>query len=378
MKISYNWLLQYVRTSRSAQEIADVLTSTGLEVEAVEKVEAVKGGLRGVVVGEVLTCDKHPDADRLRVTTVNVGAGEPLQIVCGAPNVAAGQKVLVATIGTTLYPGGGEPLIIKKSKIRGVESQGMICAQDELGLGSDHAGIMVLDADAVVGSEASAFLNLLDDYCLEIGLTPNRTDAISHLGVANELAVALRYMEEIENEEAPVRVPVPEEIPLRNGGPVAIEILDTEACARYSGAVLDKVVVGPSPQWLQDRLTAIGLRPVNNIVDITNFVQHEFGQPLHAFDADKIGGQKIVVRRAKQDEPFVTLDGVERKLSEQDLVIADADVPMCLAGVFGGLHSGVGEHTTRIFLESAWFHPSVIRRTARHHVLHTDAAFRFE
>ncbi len=378
MRISYNWLRQYVHTHRDVHQVAEILTAAGLEVESVEKVEAVRGGLKGVVVGEVLTCTKHPDADRLSVTSVNVGAEAPLQIVCGAPNVAAGQKVLVATVGATLYPGQGEPLAIKKSKIRGVESHGMICAQDELGLGHDHSGILVLPQDAPPGMPAGSFLELADDYCLEIGLTPNRTDAISHTGVALDLALALRYMEGIGNEAASCEIPSPAALPETANSPIKIEVLDPVACGRYSGAVVEKVQVGPSPKWLQDRLKAIGQRPVNNIVDITNFVQHETGQPLHAFDADKIKGGKIVVRLASEGEPLTTLDGQARKLSDADLVIADAEAPMCIAGVFGGAHSGVQEGTTRIFLESAWFHPAYIRKTARQHALHTDAGFRFE
>lgn len=357
--------------------MGEVLTSAGLEVEAIEKVEAIPGGLLGVVVGEVLTCEKHPDADRLRITTVNLGEGEPVQIVCGAPNVAAGQKVLVATVGTKLFPSSGEPLTIKKGKIRGAESLGMICAEDELGLGQSHDGIMILDANATVGTPAAKFLNIAEDYCIEIGLTPNRTDAFSHYGVARDLAAALANMEGIE------RVPFKLYFPQSNvisgkGNPVKVEVENSEDCPRYAGVVIENLTVAPSPKWLQERLSVIGVRPINNIVDITNYIQHELGQPLHAFDLNKIEGQTIKVRRAIQDEAFVSLDNESRKLHSDDLMICDVKKPMCIAGVFGGADSGVSENTTSVFIESAYFNPVVVRKTAKRHALHTDASFRFE
>lgn len=379
MKISYNWLKSYIQTDLSAEAISDILTSIGLEVEGIEKSESIPGGLKGVVVGEVLECAKHPDADRLSITKVNLGAGEPVQIVCGAPNVAAGQKVLVATIGTMLYPKGGEPFQIKKGKIRGQESLGMICAEDELGLGSSHAGIMVLDPAATVGTPAAEFLQIREDYCIEIGLTPNRTDAFSHYGVARDLAAALRNMEGIQNESAPLRLPdVTAQIPSSGGQALTVEVRNAEACPRYCGITLENIKVAPSPDWLQDYLTTIGLRPINNIVDITNFVQHEIGQPLHAFDADRMAGGKVVVRLAHEGETMTTLEGTERKLDAQDLLICDEKEGQCIAGVFGGLTSGVTESTTRIFLESAYFNPVFVRKTSKRHALKTDASFRFE
>jgi phenylalanyl-tRNA synthetase beta chain len=378
MKISYNWLCDYIQTSRSVNEIAEILTSTGLEVESVEKVEAIPGGLKGVVVGEVLTCEKHPDADRLSLTTVNTGEGDPVQIVCGAPNVAAGQKVLVATIGAKLYPSEGEPFVIKKGKIRGQESHGMICAEDELGLGKSHAGIMVLDQNAIPGTPAATFLEISEDYCLEIGLTPNRTDAISHFGVARDLYAAIRNMAGLSPENASLKKPSIHDLEYAGGKAIQIEVKDSNACPRYCGITIQGVKVGPSPEWLQKRLSVIGLRPINNIVDITNYVQHEMGQPLHAFDADQISGGKVIVRKADQAEKFVTLDALERELSSDDLMICDENKPMCIAGVFGGLNSGVTEKTQDVFLESAYFNPVGVRKTARRHGLHTDASFRFE
>jgi phenylalanyl-tRNA synthetase beta chain len=378
MKISYNWLKDYIACDLTPEQIGEVLTAIGLEVEGIDKVETIPGGLKGVVVGEVLTCEKHPDADRLRITTVNLGEGEPVQIVCGAPNVEAGQKVLVATVGTTLFPSGGESFTIKKSKIRGAESIGMICAEDELGLGGDHGGIIVLDASAVPGTAAATQLDIKTDFCLEIGLTPNRTDAFSHYGVARDLAAALRNMEGIEKHSFTLSKPELISIHENEKSPVAVEVLDSEATPRYAGVTITGVKVGPSPKWMQERLATIGLRPINNIVDITNYIQHEIGQPLHAFDADKIGGRKVVVRRGNDGESFTTLDGVERKLTSEDLMICDSEKPMCIAGVFGGLESGVTDSTTSIFLESAYFNPVVVRKTARCHGLHTDASFRFE
>ncbi len=377
MKISYQWLRDYIKADISVEKIGEILTSIGLEVEAIEEVETIKGGLKGVVVGEVLTCEKHPDADRLKVTTVNLGGESPSQIVCGAPNVAAGQKVLVATVGSTLYPNGGEEsLVIKKSKIRGVESLGMICAEDELGLGKSHDGILILDNDAIPGTPAAEFLNVKSDFCLEIGLTPNRTDAFSHFGVARDLYAALRNMHGLEKIDATLIQPNVHSV--SGKGENKVNVMAPDGAPRYAGVLLDNVKVGPSPDWLANRLTTIGLRPINNVVDITNYVQHELGQPLHAFDADKIAGNQVVVRYALEGEKFVTLDSVERELHPEDLMICDAEKPMCIAGVFGGAASGVSDETTRVFIESAYFNPVVVRKTARRHGLHTDASFRFE
>lgn len=376
MRISWNWLKQYADTGLSPQEAAAVLTSTGLEVESVEVFEPIKGMLAGVVVGHVVECGKHPDADRLSVTLVDLGSGEPVQIVCGAPNVAAGQKVLVATVGTTLHMPDGGSLMIKKSKIRGQESHGMICAEDELGLGRSHDGILVLDPGAPVGMPAATYLGLTSDHVLEIGLTPNRTDAMGHVGVARDLVAALDHRRGLALQ---LRLPDVSAYAQDHEGPaVRVEVQAPVAAPRYAGLTLTHVEVGPSPQWLQDRLLAIGLKPINNVVDVTNHVQHELAQPLHAFDADRLAGRRIVVRMARQDEPFTTLDEKERKLDAGDLVIADAEGPACIAGVFGGLKSGVTESTTTVFLESAYFDPAHIRRTARRHGLDTDASFRFE
>lgn len=376
MRISWNWLKQYVHTDLTPQEASAVLTSTGLEVESVELHEPVKGMLEGVVVGQVLECGKHPDADRLSVCSVDLGSGEPAQIVCGAPNVAKGQKVLVATVGSTLNMSDGNSITIRKSKIRGVESQGMICAEDELGLGTSHAGIMILDAAPVIGKPASQQLGLVSDHVLEIGLTPNRTDAMGHVGVARDLIAALNH-----RTGSDLKLLLPDITAFAVDGEeraVPVEVKDTAACPRYAGLTLTSVRVGPSPAWLQDRLKTIGLKPINNVVDVTNFVQHELAQPLHAFDADRLEGGRIVVRRATDKERFITLDGKERTLHTDDLVIADAVKPACIAGVFGGHNSGVTESTTTVFLESACFDPGSIRRTARRHGLNTDASFRFE
>ncbi len=373
MKISYNWLKTYIDTDLSAQRVAEILTETGLEVEGLEKVETIQGGLEGVVIGHVLTKDSHPDADRLNVTTVDVGTGEPLQIVCGAPNVDAGQKVLVATVGATLYPSPDEPLKIKKSKIRGVESFGMICAEDELGLGHSHDGIMVLDASTEIGINARDFFKIEDDYLIEIGLTPNRADAMGHLGVARDLKAYLNY-----HENAKLSLDLPAVAELAEGTEnVSITVDDTDGAPRYAGAVITGVTVKDSPDWLQNRLRSIGLAPINNIVDITNFVMHEIGNPLHAFDLDAVNGA-VVVRRAKSGEKMVTLDEVERELDENDLMICNADEAMCIAGVFGGLKSGVKAETTGIFLEAAYFNPVSIRKSAKRQGLNTDASFRFE
>lgn len=373
MKISFNWLKDYIETDLSLQEISGILTSIGLEVESVEPFETVKGGLEGIVIGEVVNCRKHPDADKLTVTEVNVGKGKLLQIVCGAPNVATGQKVPVAMVGTTLYK-GDESFTIKNSKIRGEFSEGMICAEDEIGLGTSHDGIMVIDPSATVGTPAKDFFKIETDYTLEIGLTPNRIDAASHYGVARDLAAYLALsgkgklqlpsVEHFKNDHNKLHIPV--------------EIANPEACFRYAGITLSNVKVGPSPKWLQNRLHAIGQRPINNVVDITNYVLHETGQPLHAFNADKIQGGKVIVKTLKKNSPFVTLDEIERKLAGDDLMICNTETGMCLAGVFGGIESGVDESTANIFLESAFFNPDFIRRSSRRHGLFTDASFRFE
>jgi len=375
MKISLNWLKDYINIDLTPERIDQILTDTGLEVEGVEKIEAVKGGLQGVVIGEVLTCEQHPDADRLKVTTVNLGNGEPAQIVCGAPNVAVGQKVVVATEGCTLYPNPEEPFKIKKSKIRGVESNGMICAEDELGMGESHAGIMVLEDGAVVGTPASKFFSLEDDYLIEIGLTPNRADAMGHIGVARDLKAFLNV-----HESAKLEIKLPDVSNFKvasQSNSVKIDVEDTERCPRYCGVTIDGVKVKPSPEWLQKRLRTIGLSPINNIVDVTNYVMHELGTPLHTFDGNVVNGQ-VKVRTAKAGETLVTLDGEERKLNPTDLVIANENQAMCIAGVFGGEKSGVSDSTTSIFLESAVFNPVSVRKTARAHGMNTDASFRFE
>ena len=371
MTISFDWLKTLFPTALPANEVAALLTGSGLEVEGLADLDRIPGGLRGVVLGTVLTCERHPDADKLSLTTVAVGDATPRQIVCGAPNVAAGQRVVVALEGATLYPSAGEPFKIKKSKIRGVASEGMICAEDEIGLGQSHAGILVLDTDLPDGTPAADYFGLGTDTVLEIGLTPNRADAASHYGVARELRALLgqpAYLPDVSAFAAPA-----------SGDNIAVMIEDDQACPRYAGLLLDNITVGPSPEWLQRRLRSIGLSPINNVVDVTNFVLHELGQPLHAFDADQITGSKIRVKRAAAGEKFVTLDGVERTLLADDLVIADAHgAPLALAGVFGGKTSGVSEATTRVFLESAYFAPAVVRRTSQAHGLKTDASFRFE
>lgn len=376
MTISYNWLKDYIRTDITPEEMSVILTDIGLEVDKFEKVEAVKGGLAGVVVGEVLTCEKHPDADKLKVTTVNVGSGEPLQIVCGAPNVAAGQKVMVATINTTLYPKGEtEGFKIKKSKIRGVESFGMICAEDELGIGYSHDGIMVLDDSAIPGTPGLEILDIREDYEIEIGLTPNRADAASHYGVARDLAAYLKA----NGRKCELILPPVEAFKIdSNDREVKVEVQDPQGAVRYAGVTMTGIKITPSPEWLQNYLRAIGINPKNNVVDITNFVLHEVGQPLHAFDADKVEGGKIIVRTCGEGTKFVTLDEAERKLSAEDLMICNASKPMCIAGVFGGLDSGVSETTQSIFIESAYFNPVRVRKTAKRHGLNTDSSFRFE
>jgi len=377
MKISWSWLNAYLDVDIDVNEAADILTSTGLEVEKIEQVDPVPGMLKGVVVGEVISCEKHPDADKLQITSVNIGQEEHLPIVCGAPNVAAGQKVLVATVGTILNPTGADPLKIKKAKIRGQESRGMICAQDELGLGTDHDGIMVLPVDAEVGMSGALHLGLRSEYAFEIGLTPNRADGMSHLGTARDLIAAINHRQE-RNER--VLWPSVEEFKKDDDAlHIPFEVKDEQACLRYTGLGLTDVKVGPSPEWIQARLRSIGLKSINNVVDITNFVQWEVGQPLHAFDADEIGGNKIVVRTLDTGTTFTTLDDIERKLDAKDLMICDADLQgMCIAGVFGGAKSGVTEKTTKVFLESALFDTTSIRKTAKRHGLHTDASFRFE
>lgn len=370
MKISYNWLTQFIHTDKNPEEISEILTSTGLEVESLEKVQTIPGGLDGLVIGHVRECWQHPNADRLRVTKVDVGSGEDLQVVCGAPNVAAGQKVVVATVGTTVYPLEGEPFKINKSKIRGEVSEGMICAEDEIGLGKSHEGIMVLSADAVTGAPAKEYFNIKDDFLFEIGLTPNRADAASHLGVARDLAAFLR-----------TSVSLPDVSAFNVGNNdliIPVEVRNEKACIRYSSISISGVEVKDSPEWLKDKLQVIGLRPVNNVVDITNYVLHELGQPLHAFDADVIRGGKVIVTNCPEGTPFVTLDGTERKLSAEDLMICSASEPMCIAGVFGGINSGVKADTKNVFLESACFNPVSVRKSSKRHGLKTDASFRFE
>jgi len=375
MKISYNWLKQFVQIDWDAQKTGELLTDLGLEVEGISQFESVKGGLKGIVVGHVLTCEKHPNADRLKLTTVDVGQEVPLQIVCGAPNVAAGQKVPVATIGTTLYTKEGEAWVIKKGKIRGEASQGMICAEDEIGVGESHDGIMVLNEELVPGTPCSKVFEIENDEVFEIGLTPNRADAMSHFGVARDLKAGLEQ-QEIQKEFV---TPSVSNFSIDNRSlKVDVEVLESELAPRYCGVTISNLVVQDSPDWLKNRLKAIGLTPINNVVDVTNYVLHELGQPLHAFDATKIKGSKVEVKTLPAGTKFTTLDEVERELHEDDLMICDADGPMCIAGVFGGIHSGVTEHTTSIFLESAYFDPVSIRKTAKRHGLNTDASFRFE
>ena len=372
MKISYNWLKDYLKCDLSPEEVASALTSIGLEVDALEQVESIPGGLAGVIVAEVVECVEHPDSDHLHITKLNTGEGELLQVVCGAPNVAAGQKVLLATVGTVL----GEDFKIKKSKIRGVESFGMICAEDELGIGASHDGIMVLEPDAVPGTPAKDYLNLETDAIIEIGLTANRIDAASHIGVARDLYAYLK----LNNIDCELILPDVSAFEEGDGTEEAIpvEVLAADGAPRYTGVTIKGVKVAPSPEWMQKKLLAIGLRPINNVVDITNFVLMETGQPLHAFDASKISGNKVIVRRADEGEKFVTLDGVERTLSASDLMIADTEKAMCLAGVFGGLDSGTVETTTDVFLESAYFNPVSVRKSSKRHTLKTDASFRYE
>lgn len=374
MNISYNWLKQYIDFKLTPEELAAALTSIGLETGGIEEVESVKGGLRGIVIGKVLTCVDHPDSDHLHITTVDLGDGQATQIVCGAPNVAAGQTVVVATVGTTLYDGENE-FKIKKSKIRGVESFGMICAEDEICIGNSHDGIIVLQDDVKPGTPAAEYYQLSSDYVLEVDLTPNRIDAASHYGVARDLSAWLAHNAEASKLNRPN---VDNYKSDRPDGAISVEVKNTEACPRYSGVTIRNITVKESPQWLKDRLTAIGQRPINNIVDITNYMLHGMGQPLHCFDLDKIAGGKVIVDTCAEGTPFTTLDGMERKLNANDLMICNEREPMCIGGVFGGLDSGVTEGTTSVFLESAYFNPTSIRKTARRHGLNTDSSFRFE
>ncbi len=376
MTISYKWLQEYLPQRIEPEKLSRILTAIGLEVESLEKYESLKGGLQGLVIGEVMTCTPHPDADKLKITTVDTGNGELLNIVCGAPNVAAGQKVVVALVGTTIYPVNGEPMTMKNAKIRGVESQGMICAADEIGIGESHEGIMVLPPESKKGSPASEYFQPYEDHIFEIGLTPNRIDAMSHLGVAKDVCA---YLSHHNKADIKISSPFKNNFKVDNQGlQMELSIENTDACQRYSGVSIQGVTIGESPTWLQDRLKSIGLRPINNIVDITNFILHETGQPLHAFDADMIEGRKLVIKNLPEGTPFVTLDNKTRKLSSEDLMICNTSEPMCIGGVYGGLHSGVTASTRNIFLESAWFNPAYIRKTSLRHGLRTDAAARFE
>ena len=374
MNISYNWLKEYVDFDLTPDEVAAALTSIGLETGSVEEVQSIKGGLEGLVIGEVLTCVPHPNSDHMHVTTVNLGAGDPVQIVCGAPNVAAGQKVVVATLGTKLYD-GDECFTIKKSKLRGVESNGMICAEDEIGIGTDHAGIIVLPDNVVPGTPAKEYYQIKSDYVMEVDITPNRADACSHYGVARDLYAYLVQ----HGYQTSLHKPSVEAFQVDNHDlDIRVSVENSEACLRYAGVSVKGVEVKESPEWLQNKLRLIGLRPINNVVDVTNYLVHAFGQPLHCFDAAKIKGGEVIVKTFPTGTPFVTLDGVERKLDERDLMICNAEEPMCIAGVFGGLDSGATEETRDVFLESACFHPTWVRKTARRHGLSTDASFRFE
>lgn len=376
MTISYQWLMDYLPHNIPVDELSHILTSIGLEVEAIERTEAVKGGLAGLVIGEVLTCQKHPNADKLNLTTVNVGGETPLKIVCGAPNVAAGQKVVVATVGTTVHPTHGEAFLIKKAKIRGEESEGMICAEDEIGLGESHAGIMILPQDAQVGMAAKTFFNIPEtDFTIHIGLTPNRSDANSHIGVARDVCA---YLTHHTGTKHSIKLPEIKPNTVTAASPIKVEVQAIDACPRYTGLYISNIKVGESPDWLKKRLEAIDVRSINNIVDITNYVLHEYGQPLHAFDADKIAGKTIYVGHVAAGTPFLALDEKERKLNDTDIVISDANGPIALGGVFGGLHSGISEGTTNVFLESAYFNARHIRITSTHFGLRTDAAMHFE
>ena len=376
MTISYNWLSEYLPEKIEPEKLSKILTAIGLEVESLEEYESIKGGLKGLITGQVIECEKHPNADKLSVTKVNTGSGDLLQIVCGAPNVAEGQKIIVATVGTTIFPFSGEPLTMKVAKIRGVESHGMICAEDEIGISDNHGGIMILPDDVVVGKPASEYFEPYQDWIFEIGLTPNRMDAMSHIGVAKDVCA---YLSHHSRNTAKIKLPFVNAFkPANNSLPVKVVIENTDACQRYSGVVIKGVTINESPVWLKNRLKSIGLRPINNIVDITNFILHETGQPLHAFDADEIKGQEVIIKNLPEGTVFKTLDEKERTLTAGDLMICNAEEGMCIAGVFGGTKSGVKTTTANIFLESAWFNPVSIRRTSVHHGLRTDAATRFE
>lgn len=377
MKISYNWLSEYLPEIPEPQKLSSILTSVGLEVESLQKFEEIKGGLEGLTIGEIVECIKHPDADKLKLTKVNTSNGEVLQIVCGAPNVETGQKVVVAPVGTTLYPLRGEPIIMKKAKIRGYESHGMICAEDEIGVGESHDGIIVLPHNVEVGSKASAYFSPYSDWIFELGITPNRMDAMSHVGVAKDV---FAYLSHHNNKSAVIKSPFKNNFTTDNNTlPIAVSIENKEACQRYSGVSIANIKVAESPKWLRQRLKSIGIKPINNIVDITNYILHETGQPLHAFDADEIKNNKIIVKNIVEGTSFTTLDEKERKLNAEDVMICNGEKePMCFGGVFGGIKSGVKETTKNIFLESAWFHPKFIRRTALRHNLRTDASTRFE
>ncbi len=373
MNISLNWLKDYIQTDLNVEEICEILTSIGLEVGGYEKFESIRGGLKGLVVGEVKTCEPHPDSDHLHITTVDLGDGRLTPIVCGAPNVAAGQKVIVATLSTVLYDGDKE-FVIKKSKIRGQESEGMICAEDEIGIGHDHAGIIVLPEDVKVGTPAAEYYHITTDYTIEIDITPNRVDGASHLGVARDLAAYLGQKQDIT-----YTLPSVDHFKTDcNTARISIEVQRPEACRRYAGICIEGVKIQESPEWLQTRLKAIGLHPINNVVDVTNYILFELGQPLHSFDKDKIKGNKVIVRSFPTGTKFTTLDGTERELNENDLMVCNTEEPMCIAGVFGGLESGITDQTTNVFLESACFDPVFVRKTARRHGLNTDASFRFE
>jgi len=376
MTISYNWLCEYLPVKINPEKLSQILTSVGLEVESLEKYESVKGSLAGLIVGKVLTCEKHPNADKLKLTTVDIGDKDPLQIVCGAPNVGVGQKVIVAKPGVTIFPTHHQPITLQVAKIRGIESHGMICAEDEIGIGENHEGILILPEKTLVGSPVSEYFNPYEDHIFEIGLTPNHMDAMSHIGVARDVCA---FLSRHENKEFSPKLPYPDDLKIEdNSMPVSVSIENQIACRRYSGLTIKNITIRESPQWMRDKLNAIGVRPINNIVDITNYVLQETGQPLHAFDVDEIHERKIIVKNLPQGTPFVTLDDKKRTLSADDLMICSADEPICMAGVFGGLGSGIKSSTKTIFLESACFNPVNIRRTSVRHALRTDAASRFE
>jgi len=376
MKISYSWLKEYIDVSLDANKLSELLTDCGLEVEGIEQSRAVVGGLEGLIVGEIKSVAKHSNADKLSIASVDVGGGKELTIVCGAPNVNEGQKVVVARVGVTIFPIKGESFEIKNANIRGEDSEGMICAEDEIGLGHEHDGIIELDASAKVGDDVKDYYNIEADTIFDIGLTPNRIDAASHIGVARDIKAVLEARCE---EEAVVKIPSVESFSVDNNNlPISVEVEDPTACPRYAGVSISGITVGESPEWIRNRIKSIGLAPINNIVDISNYVLHELGQPLHAFDADKISGGKVIIKKLSEGTKFTTLDEVERTLSNSDLMICDANGGMCIAGVFGGINAGVSETTKNIFLESAYFDPITIRKAAKRHELNTDASFRFE